>query len=282
MVSTRPRIAFQGALGAYSHLACTVAYPEMDPIGYDTFAQAFAAVEDGDAELGMIPIENTLGGRVADIHHLLPESSLYIVGEHFQPVRHALLGPEGATLETLKTVASHEQGLAQCRELIRELGVEPMDFGDTAGAAKEAAERNDPAFGAIASELAAEIYGLQILRTRIEDRLGNTTRFVIMSRRSMDPDPRDGPAITSIVFQVRSVPGALYKALGGFATNGVNITKLESYIIDQSFTVAQFYAEFDGHPAEPSVANALEELQFFCNKMKQLGTFPRADYREQR
>lgn len=254
----------------------------MDPVGYDTFAQAFAAVEDGDADLAMIPIENTLGGRVADIHHLLPESSLYIVGEHFQPVRHALLGPEGASLETLKTVASHEQGLAQCRELIRELGVEPMDFGDTAGAAKEAAERNDPAFGAIASELAAEIYGLQILRTRIEDRLGNTTRFVVMSRRSMDPDPREGPAITSIVFQVRSVPGALYKSLGGFATNGVNITKLESYIIDQSFTVAQFYAEFEGHPAELPVATALEELQFFCTKLKQLGTYPRAAYREQR
>ncbi|MDH3679037.1 MAG: prephenate dehydratase [Acidimicrobiia bacterium] len=281
-MSDRPRIAFQGVRGAYSHLACTLAYPDMEPVGFDTFAQAFGAVEDGTTELAMIPIENTLGGRVADIHHLLPESSLYIVGEHFQPVRHALLGPEGATLETLKTVASHEQGLAQCRELIRELAVEPMDFGDTAGAAKEAAERNDPSFGAIASELAAEIYGLNVLRTRIEDRLGNTTRFVVMSRRSIEPDPRDGPAITSIVFQVRSVPGALYKALGGFATNGVNITKLESYIVDQSFTVAQFYAEFDGHPADIAVANAFDELQFFCTKLKQLGTYPRAPYRESR
>ena len=269
-------------LGAYSHQACTSAYPDLEPVGFDTFAQAFAAVNDGTTELAMIPIENTLGGRVADIHHLLPESSLYIIGEHFQPVRHALLGPEGASLETLKTVAAHEQGLAQCRELIRELGVEPMDFGDTAGAAKEAAERNDPSFGAIASELAAEIYGLQILRTRIEDRLGNTTRFVVMSRRSVEPDPRDGPAITSIVFQVRSVPGALYKALGGFATNGINIIKLESYMVDQSFTVAQFYAEFVGHPADPAVTNAFEELQFFCSRMKQIGTYPRADYRESR
>jgi prephenate dehydratase len=281
-VSDRSRIAYQGAPGAYSHLACTSAYPDSEPIGFETFAQAMVAVEDGSAELAMIPIENTLGGRVADIHHLLPDSSLYIIAEHFQPVRHALLGSDGATLDSLKTVASHAQGLAQCRELIRELGVEPMDVGDTAGAAKEAAERDDPTFGAIASELAGEIYGLKVLRTRIEDRLGNTTRFVVMSRRSIEPDPRDGPAITSIVFQVRSVPGALYKALGGFATNGVNITKLESYMVDQSFTVAQFYAEFDGHPANPAVANAFEELQFFCKTMKQLGTYPRSDYRELR
>jgi prephenate dehydratase len=278
----RPKIAFQGALGAYSHLACIAAYPDMDPVSHDTFAQAFTAVEDGDAELAMIPIENTLGGRVADIHHLLPESSLYIIGEHFQPVRHSLLAPAGATLDTLKTVASHEQGLAQCRDLIRELGVEPMDFGDTAGAAKEAAERNDPTFGAIASELAGEIYGLEVLRSRIEDRLGNTTRFVIMCRRAVEPDPRDGPSMTSIVFQVRSVPGALYKSLGGFATNMVNITKLESYIIDSSFTVAQFYAEFDGHPSDPGVANALEELQFFCTTLKRLGTYPKNTYREDR
>ncbi|MGI9607447.1 MAG: prephenate dehydratase [Acidimicrobiales bacterium] len=281
-MSERPCIAFQGVPGAYSHMACSAAHPEMDPVGHDTFAQAFASVEDGSCELGMIPIENTLGGRVADIHHLLPESNLSIIGEHFQPVRHQLLAPPGASLETLKTVASHEQGLAQCRDLIRELGVEPMDFGDTAGAAKEAAERNDPSFGAIASELAAETYGLQILRSRIEDKLGNTTRFVVMSRRAIEPDPRDGAAITSIVFQVRSVPGALYKALGGFATNGVNITKLESYMTDQSFTVAQFYAEFDGHPADPAVANAFEELQFFCSKMKKLGTYPRSPWRESR
>lgn len=262
-------------------MACAQAYPDMEAVGFDTFVQAFAAVEDGSCELAMIPIENTLGGRVADMHHLLPESSLYIIAEHYQPVRHQLLAPAGATLDTLKTVASHEQGLAQCRDLIRELGVEPMDFGDTAGAAKEAAERNDPSFGAIASELAAETYGLQILRSRIEDRLGNTTRMVVMSRSSNEPDPLSGPAMTSIIFETRSVPGALYKALGGFATNGVNITKLESYIIDQSFTAAQFYAEVEGHPSDPRIANAFEELQFFCTKMKRLGTYPKSDWRAQ-
>ncbi len=281
-MSTRSRIAFQGTLGAYSHQACTEAFPDDEAVGFDTFDQAFAAVEDGTADLAMIPIENTLGGRVADIHHLLPASKLSIIGEHFLPIRHALLGPEGATLESLKTVASHEQGLAQCRELFRELGVEPLDLGDTAGAAKEAAERDDPTFGAIASELAAQIYGLKVLRTRIEDRLGNTTRFVIMSRRAIEPDPRDGPAMTSIVFQVRSVPGALYKALGGFATRGVNITKLESYIVDQSFTVAQFYAELEGHPAETAVAGAFEELQFFCTKLTVIGTYPKSPLRASR
>jgi len=178
-------------------MACANAYPDMEPVGHDTFAQCFAAVEAGDCELAMIPIENTLGGRVADMHHLLPESSLYIIAEHYQPVRHQLLAPHGATLETIKTIASHEQGLAQCRELFRELGAEALDFGDTAGAAKEAAERNDPSFGAIASELAAETYGLQILRSRIEDRLGNTTRMLVMSRTSVEPDPLAGPAMTS-------------------------------------------------------------------------------------
>ncbi len=261
-------------------MACAAAYPDMEPVGFGTFAQAFAAVESGDCELGMIPIENTLGGRVADIHHLLPESSLFIIGEHYLPVRHQLLAPEGATLETLKTVASHEQGLAQCRELLKELGVEALDFGDTAGAAKEAAERNDPTFGAIASELAAEIYGLQILRSRIEDRLGNTTRFVVMSRSAVDPDPLAGPAMTSVVFETRSVPGALYKALGGFATNSVNITKLESYIIDQSFTAAQFYIEVEGHMSDPAVTNAFEELQFFSKKVKRIGTYPKSDWRQ--
>ncbi len=280
-MTDRPRIAFQGVPGAYSHMACTAARPEMEPVGFKTFAEALAAVEKGQCDLGMIAIENSLGGRVADIHHLLPASSLSIIGEHFQPVRHQLLGPKGTTLDSLKTIASHEQALAQCRELFRELGAEALDFGDTAGAAREAAERNDPTFGAIASELAAEIYGLEIVRSRIEDKLGNTTRFVIMSRRGEEPDPLDGRALTSIIFQVRSIPGALYKALGGFATNGVNIIKLESYITDQSFTVAQFYAELEGHPSDPAVANALEELQFFCATMKRLGTYPMSPWREQ-
>lgn len=278
MTATR-RIAFQGVPGAYSHLACRLVHPELEAVGYHTFDEVFAAIEEDEVEMGMIPIENTLGGRVADIHHLLPESSLYIVGEFFLPIRHQLLAPHGATLDSLRTVASHEQGLAQCRGLIRELGLEAVDFGDTAGAAKDVAEKADPSMAAIASELAAEIYGLEVLRSRIEDRLDNTTRFVIMSRRAVDPDPRDGPCITSLVFQIRSVPGALYKSLGGFATNGINILKLESYMIDASFTVAQFYAEFEGHPSEVPVAHALDELQFFCSKLKRLGTYPAHEFR---
>jgi prephenate dehydratase len=281
--STAPeRIAFQGRPGAYSHLACREAHPQLEAMPCLTFEEAFAAVEDGRASLGMIPIENSLGGRVADIHHLLPRSRLYIIGEHYQAVRHQLLGPPGASLETVRRVLSHEQALAQCRDLIRELGVEAVVRADTAGAAQEVAERGDPADAAIASELAGELYGLSVLRARIEDRLGNTTRFVVMSRSRADPDPRDGPCMTSLVFQVRSVPAALYKALGGFATNGINITKLESYITDASFTVAQFYAEFEGHPADPGVRHALDELQYFSVRTQILGTFPRHPFRQSR
>ena len=219
MAST-PCIAYQGQPGAYSHLACMDVYPKLEPVPCESFEEAFRAVEEGHCQLAMIPIENSLGGRVADIHHLLPESSLYIVGEHFQPVKHCLLAPPGATLEGLKTVSSHTQALAQCRRLIRELGLTTIVCSDTAGAARELAERGDPSEAAIASRLAAEVYGLTVVRTRIEDRLGNTTRFVVMSRRREEPDPRAGASMTSLVFQVRSVPGALYKALGGFATNG--------------------------------------------------------------
>ncbi len=254
-------------------------YPGLDPLPCESFEDAFQAVEEGHCEVAMIPIENSLGGRVADIHHLLPESSLYIVGEHFQPVKHCLLAPPGATLEGLMRVTSHPQALTQCRRLIRELGLTPVVCSDTAVAAREVAERGDPTEGAIASWLAADVYGLEVLRTRIEDRLGNTTRFVVMSRRREEPDPRAGASMTSFIFQVRSVPGALYKALGGFATNGINITKLESYIVDASFTVAQFYAEIEGHPAERSVANAFEELQFFSTKFRVLGTYPRHSFR---
>jgi prephenate dehydratase len=273
------KIAFQGEPGAYSHLACKEAYPDMEPTARDSFDDAFAAVEHGEARLAMIPIENSLGGRVADIHHLLPAASLYIVAEHFQAVQHCLLALPGATLEGLARIESHTQALAQCRNLIRELDVEAVHTADTAGAARDVAERGDPSVGAIASALAGEVYGLQTLRTRIEDRLGNTTRFVIMSRRRDEPDPREGPCMTSIVFQVRSVPAALYKALGGFATNGVNITKLESYITDASFTVAQFYAEIEGHPSERNVDHALDELSFFSTKVKVLGTYRQHPFR---
>ena len=213
-------IAFQGQPGAYSNLACRAVYPDYEAMACDRFEDAFAAVSDGTAALAMIPIENSLGGRVADIHQLLPRANLFIIGEHFQPVHHQLLGLPGTTLEQVKRVRSHPQGLAQCRETLRELKLEPVPRADTAGSAKEVAELGDPSVAAIASELAGEIYGLETLRGRVEDRIGNTTRFVVMSRRRIEPDPTDGPAITSFVFQVRSVPASLYKSLGGFATWG--------------------------------------------------------------
>ena len=274
-------IAFQGIEGAYSQLACQQIYPQMAAMPCRTFEAAFAAVSDEEARFAMIPIENSLGGRVADIHHLLPDSSLYIVGEHFQSVQHHMLAPQGATLEGLKVVYSHVQALAQCRDVIRELGLEAVARADTAGAAKEVAEIDDPGIAAIASDLAGQIYGLQTIRTRIEDRIGNTTRFVIMSRRRIEPDSRSGSCITSFVFQVRSVPAALYKALGGFATVGVNIIKLESYIVDANFTVAQFYAEIEGHPDQREVDHAFEELQYFSSRMKILGTYLASPFRDQ-
>jgi len=281
--SPETRIAFQGVPGAYSHLACREKFPDMHPLPCPTFEDAFAAVKEGEAALGMIPIENSLAGRVADIHHLLPNSGLYVVGEHFQRVRHQLLAPPGAQLDRLRRALSHEQALSQCRLMLRDLGLEPVRRADTAGAAREVAERGDPAEAAIASSLAAEIYGLEILRSHIEDRLGNTTRFIVMARNRADPDPRNGEkALTSIIFQVRSVPAALYKALGGFATNGVNVVKLESYMTDSFFTVAQFYAEIEGHVADPAVDRAFDELKYFSTVFRVLGCYPVSDYRTRR
>jgi prephenate dehydratase len=274
-----PVIAFQGVLGAYSHLAAHGAFPAMEPLACPTFQDAFAAVEEGRAGLAMIPIENSLGGRVADIHHLLPESNLFIIGEYFQPVHHCLLVPKGGTFETVKEAHSHEQALAQCRNTLRELKIKPVIAADTAGAAQAVAKLNDPSVAAVASSLAAETYGLDILRPRIEDRIGNVTRFVVMSRTRIEPDPRSGPCLTSFVFTVRSVPAALYKSLGGFATNGVNMIKLESYISVGDDSRARFYAEIEGHPADKSVDQAMEELQFFTSKIKLLGTYRQADYR---
>ncbi len=274
------RIAFQGQPGAYSHLACQEKFPERDAFPCPTFEDAFAAVKEGRANLGMIPIENSLAGRVADIHHLLPDSGLYVVGEHFHRVRHQLLAPPGATLDSVKRALSHEQALSQCRFVLRDLGIEAVRRADTAGAAREVAERGDPAEAAVASTLAGEIYGLQVLRSHIEDRLGNTTRFIVMARNRADPDPRsDTAALTSIIFQVRSVPAALYKALGGFATNGVNVVKLESYMTDSFFTVAQFYAEIEGHVADPAVERAFDELKYFSTVFRVLGCYPVSDYR---
>ena len=272
------RIGFQGEPGAYSHLACREAYAAMEPVPCASFEDTFAAAENGEVELVMIPLENSLGGRVADIHHLLPESNLHIVGEHFQSVHHHLLAVPGATLEGIETVETHVQAHAQCRRFVRNLGARPVVTADTAGAARHVAERGDPKIAAIASSLAGEIYGLDTLHADIANHHENTTRFLVMSRTPYRPDP-DRPCMTSIVFQVRSVPAALYKALGGFATNGVNITKLESYITDSSFNVAQFYAEFEGHPEDRPVKLTLEELEFFTDTLSILGVYPAHSFR---
>jgi len=275
-------IAYQGVPGANSHIACMQVFPEMTPLACATFEDAFASVEsDNRAELAMIPIENTLGGRVADIHHLLPESKLYIIREHYLNVQYQLLATQEATLDGLVEVRSHPQALAQCREQLSQLGVATRARADTAGSAQEVAELNDPTIGALAPPLAGKIYGLQVLRSRFEDRIGNTTRFVVLSRARRDPDPHGGPSMTSLIFEVRSVPAALYKALGGFATNSVNITKLESYISGEKFSVARFYAEIEGHPAQANVAQAFEELDYFSKNVRVLGVYPADDFRRQ-
>ncbi len=277
--SAAQKIAFQGQPGAYSNLAALAAFPAMTALPCPSFEDMFAALREGKARLAMVPIENSLAGRVADIHHLLPESGLHIVAEHFQRVNHQLLGVKGARLADLKTVASHVQALGQCRASLRALGLTPVVKADTAGAAAEIAALGDKSQGALASELAAEIYGLDILKSDMEDAAHNTTRFVVMARDPVDPDPASGPVVTSFVFRVRSVPAALYKALGGFATNGVNITKLESYILDGNFTVAQFYADIDGHPDQRAVRLALEELSFFSREVRILGVYPASPFR---
>jgi prephenate dehydratase len=272
-------IAFQGVPGAYSNLACRAAYPDMKTLPCESFEDMFAAATAGKADLAMVPIENSVAGRVADIHHLMPESGLHIIGEHFQRVNHQLLAVKGATLAGLKTVRSHVQALQQCRHTLREMGLTPVIRPDTAGSAAEIAEEGDKSVGAIASSLAGEIYGLEILKGDMEDAEHNTTRFVVMAKEPIDPDPAKGPVVTSFVFKVRSVPAALYKALGGFATNGVNITKLESYILDGAFTNAQFYADIEGHPDQRSVKLALEELSFFSREVRILGVYPAHPFR---
>ena len=280
MSDAENRIAYQGEAGAYSHLACHNVYPGMEPVACESFEAAFAAVERGETQLAMIPIENTLGGRVAELHQLLPQTSLFIIGEHYQPVHHCLLGLSSASLGDITHVRSHPQGLAQCRRLIQELGLKPVAAADTAGGAREVRDLGDPAHAAIASALAGETYeGLQVLRERVEDRPDNTTRFIILCAEHRPPTLGDGPCMTSMVFHVRSVPAALYKALGVFAEREINITKLESYITDERFQVAQFYAEIEGHPADQNVADAFDALGNFCSKLKVLGTYPANEFR---
>lgn len=273
------RIAYQGEPGANSDAACRDVFPDLAPLPCPSFDDAFEAVESGLAELAMIPIENSIAGRVADIHHLLPESGLHIVGEHFAPIHFQLMGVPGSSVEGIRRVRSHIHGLAQCRHLVRRHGWTAHVSDDTAGAAREVAELGDPAVGALAPRLAASLYGLQILAEDVEDEHRNTTRFLVLARDPRDFPTDDGPMITTFVFRVRNVPAALYKALGGFATNGVNMTKLESYQLGGTFFATQFYADVEGHPKETALALALEELAFFSVHTRILGTYPASPYR---
>lgn len=269
-------IAFQGVLGAYSHMACQAHRPDLTPLPCASFSEMIAAVQDGGADCAMVPVENSTAGRVADIHHLLPESGLFIISEHYQPVAHKLLGIKGAQLSDITEVHSHEQGLAQCRLTLHKMGMKPVIHSDTAGAAKDIAARGERHVGAIASALAGEIYGLDTVQDSITDKLTNTTRFLVMSREHTVPKEITAPAMTTIIFEVRSVPAVLYKALGGFATNGINLTKLESYMLDGSMNAARFYVDCEGHPETASMKLALEELQFYCTDggIRILGTYP--------
>ena len=267
------RIAFQGELGAYSHQACHNARPDMDVLPCRTFEDVIEAVRAGDADLAMLPVENSTYGRVADIHHLLPESGLHIINEAFVRVHISLLAVPGTKLETVREAMSHTVLLGQCRKFLKQHGIRGVTGADTAGSAKVVAERAEPALAALAAPLAGEIYGLDRLADEIEDRANNTTRFLIMSRQP-DLSRRSDKMITSFVFRVRNIPAALYKAMGGFATNGVNMTKLESYMVDGIFTATQFYADIEGHPEDANVQLALEELGYFTSMLNILGTYP--------
>jgi prephenate dehydratase len=274
-------IAFQGRPGAYSDLACRGAYPTWRTLPCETFQAAMEAVHGGAAELAMIACENSLAGRVPDVHVLMPDSGLHVVGEHFQRVEHCLLAPKGATLQTLKRVHSHEVALGQVRKLLKELNLRGVVEADTAGAAEQVAAWNNPEDGAIASSLAAALFGLEILRANVEDAAHNTTRFYIMARSAPILAPDTPDLMTSFVFRVRNVPAALYKALGGFATNGVNMTKLESYMVGGQFTATQFLCEVEGHPEQPELRRALEELSFFSRETRILGVYPMAAFRKE-
>lgn len=274
-------IAFQGVPGAYSDLACRSAYPGMKTLPCATFEDAIAAVREGRARMAMLPCENSLAGRVPDIHRLLPDSGLHVVAEHFQRVEHCLLAPKGASLATVRRAHSHAVALGQVRRVLKELNLTPVVQADTAGSAELVARLNSPEDAAIASELAAEIYGLEVLRRNVEDAAHNTTRFYVMARDGRIPPPDTPGVMTTFVFRVRNVPAALYKALGGFATNGVNMTKLESYMVGGAFTATQFLCDVEGHPEQGPLRRALEELQFFSRETKVLGVYAAHPYRLQ-
>jgi prephenate dehydratase len=271
---TSRRIAYQGEPGANSDMVCKLHHPDRETLPCASFEDVFAAVSAGDAELAMIPIDNSIAGRVADIHHFLPTSGLHIIGEHFLRIQFSLMGVRGTTIDQVKTVHSHVHALGQCRKFIKQHGLTTVISGDTAGAAREIADAGDPTQASISPPLAAEIYGLDVLATDIEDEEHNTTRFVVLSREPQWAPDGAGPVVTSFIFNVRNLPAALYKALGGFATNGVNMTKLESYMVGGQFAATQFLAEVDGHPDDLPLARALEELAFFTTDVRILGVYP--------
>jgi prephenate dehydratase len=275
------RISYQGEPGSNSDAACREAFPALERLPSATFEDALDAVWAGRADLAMIPVENSIAGRVADIHHLLPESSLHIIGEHFLPIHFQLMGLPGTPLGDIRTIRSHAHAFWQCRRLIREHGWNCAVADDTAGAAREVSELGDPAVAALAPRLAAELYGLDVLAENVEDEHHNTTRFLVLAREALERPPGEAPMITTVIFQVRNVPAALYKALGGFATNSVNLTKLESYQLDGTFFATQFYADIEGHPKDTPVRLALEELDFFSVHLRILGTYPAHPFRAQ-
>lgn len=282
MAAKTNKISFQGEPGANSDTACRNMFPTMEPLPCATFEDAFNAVESGEADLAMIPIENTLAGRVADIHHLLPESRLHIIGEYFLPIHFHLMVLPGTKLEDIKSVHSHIHALGQCRKIIRGHGWKPVIAGDTAGAARQVAELGDKSKAALAPFLAAELYGLDILQANVEDAENNVTRFVVLSKQEQWT-ARTSPEelmVTTFVFRVRNVPAALYKAMGGFATNGINMTKLESYQIGGTFMATQFYADIEGHPDDLSVKLALEELAFFTREVRIVGVYAGSENRK--
>ena len=270
-------IAFQGEHGAYSDLACRTLFPELTTLPCASFNDAFEAVQNGDADLAMIPVDNTIAGRVADVHNLLPGSDLFIIAEHFQPIEHALLARPEATIEGLKTVHSHVHALPQCKKLIKDMALKAYVHADTAGAAHEVSKNTDLTHCAIASKLAAEIYNLQIIKDNVQDEDHNTTRFLVLS-----PEPEtpaiETPTITSLMFETRNIPAALYKSLGGFATNNLGMSKLESYV-DENFQGARFYCDIDGHPETTGFKNAIEELGFYAKDVKFMGAYPAHTFR---
>ena len=273
------RIAYQGVAGAYSHIASMTVYPGQEYLPCDTFEKAMKLVSEGEADLAMIPVENSNAGRVSDVHFLLPQTGLHIIGEFFLPINHQLLGLPGTKLADVKSASSHPQALAQCSEFLKRHGIKPTARIDTALSCQDVLKFQDKSIAAIASKLAGEIYGLDVVAPNVENARNNTTRFLIMAREPEIPEDDGGAFITSFIFKAKNIPAALYKALGGFATNGINITKLESYLLEGKFVSAQFYAEIESHPSRKAFQNAFDELTFFSESIHVLGTYRANKYR---